>query len=193
MSTIDRGDSHYEDAGGWPEACYHMGVFLHWAARRGLAAPSHAGRVDLLAAAPGAYIVKACDTKLLPDDFSANEALIRTLYAHFLTHYGALVSSALGKQYAMGLDDELLAKIERALDRDLRRLAPDRSVFEPASPLPTAAPIEASAPRRVRHPKFGVGEVTETWTDGGRQKVRVTFESVGPRTLLARFVEPIEP
>lgn len=196
MSTIDRGDSHYDAAGGWPEACYHIGVFLHWAVRRGLASPSHAEHVDRLAAAPGAYVVQACDAKLLPDDFSADEALIRALYSQFLSHYSRIVRDAMATDYVLGLDDELLAKIGRALDRELRKLAPDRPVHEPgvvASPPPASEPVEPPAPRRVRHPKFGVGEVVEMWTDGGREKVTVDFESVGQKTLLASYVEPIEP
>lgn len=192
MITIDRGDSHYDAAGGWAEACHHIGVFLHWAVRRGLASPWHAERVERLAAAPGAYVVQACDAKLLPSDFSAGEPLIRALYGRFLPYYGRHVREAMATEYVLGLDPELLAKIERALDRELRRLAPDRLEPGPLEPV-ASEPAEAAAPapQRVRHAKFGVGEVVETSTDG--EKVTVDFETVGRKTLLARFVEPIEP
>lgn len=228
MITLDRGDSHYADAGGWIEACYHLGVFLRWAMRRGLAAASHVERAEMLIAAPGAYVVKACDGKLSLDDFATDEWLIRSLYGRFLPRYGRLVHAAVGTEYVGGLDDALVAQIERELDRDLRRLRPESvrsSEATPAEVPSTAAtsddahatqrtpreatvdahPADATAVdtselpsttspsrRRVRHPKFGVGEVVATWREGGREKVTVEFEGVGRKTLLASFVDTVE-
>ena len=100
MLTIDRGDSHYDDAGGWAEACFHIGLFLHWATRRGLAAPRHAARIEQLSRAPGAYVVQACDGKLLPDDFDAAESLIRTLYGAYLPHYDRTIREAISDKDA---------------------------------------------------------------------------------------------
>jgi hypothetical protein len=32
--SIDRGDSHFEDAGTWEKACRHIALFLWWAVER---------------------------------------------------------------------------------------------------------------------------------------------------------------
>ena len=34
--SIDRGDSHFGDAGSWEKACRHMALFLCWSFERGL-------------------------------------------------------------------------------------------------------------------------------------------------------------
>ena len=184
MATIDRGDSHFDDAGGWPQACAHMGVFLAWAARRGLAAPSHTNQLARLTAAPGAYVAGACDTKLLPDDFSAREPLIRSLYTAYLPYYASLVAAELGSAYVLGLDDPLLATLDRFLDRELARLAPE--LLRPATaPEP---PPEPAAPEWVEHRKFGRGRVVARARDGERERVTVEFDSVGRKTILAEFL-----
>jgi len=190
--SIDRGDSHFGDAGGWVEACYHIGVFLHWAARRGLASPAHTGQLERIAAAPGAYLVRVCDAKLLANDFTASESLIRALYGEFLPYYGRLVQEAMGTEYVLGLDPELLAKIDRTLDRALLRVAPERAA-PPTPAVVIATPtVPQATPQRVRHPKFGIGQLLETSTEGGTAKVTVEFESVGRKVLLARFVDSID-
>jgi DNA helicase II / ATP-dependent DNA helicase PcrA len=43
--------------------------------------------------------------------------------------------------------------------------------------------------QRVRHPKFGEGEVRGFTGTGGDLKLTVYFPSVGPKTIIARFVE----
>ena len=43
--------------------------------------------------------------------------------------------------------------------------------------------------QRVRHPKFGEGEVRGFTGTGTDLKLTVYFPSVGPKTIIARFVE----
>jgi hypothetical protein len=189
MVTLDRGDAHLDDAGGWPEACAHMGVFLAWAARRGLAAPEHVERLAQLRATPGAYLVRRCDTKLFASDFVADERLIRTLYSHYLPHYANLVRDRMGSSYVLGLDDALLATIDAFLDDELGRLAPEHRSPEPRTPEPLAQRAEPTPPTtRVRHPKFGLGVVLARVRDGRRERVTVEFEAVGRKTILAEFL-----
>lgn len=66
--TIDRVDSHLEEAGTWTRAAQHIARFWAWAAARGLAEPG----VDAtaLARAPVRYFARTCDGKLLEDDFT---------------------------------------------------------------------------------------------------------------------------
>ena len=45
--------------------------------------------------------------------------------------------------------------------------------------------------QRVRHPKFGEGEVRGFTGTGTDLKLTVYFPSVGPKTIVARFVELI--
>jgi len=209
LSTIDRGDSHYADAGGWLEACYHLGVFLRWAVRRGLAAASHVEQAKSLSESPGAYVVQQCDGKLLIDDFCTDAWLVQSLYGRFLPRYARRVHQALGTEYVAGLDDALVREIERELDRDLQRLRPattaegGKSPAEPSGAASVASTASVASvasgssgptptPRRVRHPKFGEGVVVATTHEGGRERVTVEFEGSGRRTLLASFVEPVD-
>jgi DNA helicase-2/ATP-dependent DNA helicase PcrA len=43
--------------------------------------------------------------------------------------------------------------------------------------------------QRVRHPKFGEGEVRGFTGTGSDLKLTVYFPKVGPKTIIARFVE----
>jgi hypothetical protein len=43
--------------------------------------------------------------------------------------------------------------------------------------------------QRVRHPKFGEGEVRAVTGAGDELKLTVYFRAVGPKTIIARFVE----
>ena len=61
--SIDRGDSHYGDAKTWERACRHIGLFLWWAAERGLASEEH--ELEEVRSDPTAHFISACDTKLL--------------------------------------------------------------------------------------------------------------------------------
>lgn len=182
QTTIDRGDAHHHDAGGWPEACHHMGVFLAWAASRGLADPRHTAELARLEATPASYIVRMCDTKLLPDDFAADEALIRGIYAAYLPFYNQTVLDATGKVYVIGLDPDVVNDLRAFLDRELGPRQP--GVRADATAPAAAAPIEVS------HPKFGRGVIVREFSEGGRAKVVVAFETVGEKTLLRSYLEP---
>lgn len=178
MATIERGDAHIADAGDWPEA-YQMGVFLLWAARHGIAAPDHVEQLTRLAAAPAAYVVNACDGKLLPGDFAAGETVIRHVYERFLADFCDVVVSEASRADFVGLDPELLASIDRFLDREAQRFAPELIAGDAA----------VAGGQRVRHAKFGLGVlVAESREDG---TVTVEFDEVGRKLLVARFVEPV--
>ena len=74
--------------------------------------------------------------------------------------------------------DAILAKLEK---RRARR--------EPTAPeVVAAAPI----PERVRHKKFGDGDVVGWSGEGEQLKLEIEFADVGKKTLLARFVEAID-
>ncbi len=45
--------------------------------------------------------------------------------------------------------------------------------------------------QRVRHPKFGEGEVRGFTGHGADLKLTVYFPQVGPKTIIARFVEAV--
>jgi DNA helicase-2/ATP-dependent DNA helicase PcrA len=54
-----------------------------------------------------------------------------------------------------------------------------------------AAPAGESSLRvgmKVRHAQFGVGEVRAWQSSGAEMKVTVRFATVGPKTVLARFL-----
>lgn len=65
--SIDRADDHLHDAKTWPRACRHVGLFLWWAAERGLASERH--DPDEVRRAPTEYF-GACDGKLLERDLT---------------------------------------------------------------------------------------------------------------------------
>ena len=69
--AIDRGDSHYDDAGSWEKACRHMALFLWWAFERGLG-NNEVNEIDLveMAKAPTQTFITQCDTKLYNEDFN---------------------------------------------------------------------------------------------------------------------------
>lgn len=63
-----------------------------------------------------------------------------------------------------------------------------------ANVSPRSVEVEPATPtlRRVRHPKFGVGTVLSETGLGAGAKLRIRFEKVGEKTLLAEFVSPEE-
>jgi hypothetical protein len=69
--SIDRGDSHYHDAGSWEKACRHIALFLWWAFERGLGS-NEVNEIDLveMAKAPTKTFITRCDTKLYGEDFN---------------------------------------------------------------------------------------------------------------------------
>jgi hypothetical protein len=68
--SIDRGDSHFEDAGSLEKACRHIALFLWWAVERGLGGEVHKD-LKLIRKAPTKYFIGACDCKLWEEDFNA--------------------------------------------------------------------------------------------------------------------------
>ena len=70
--SIDRGDSHWEDAGSWERACRHIALFLWWAAEHNLASEDHDPKV--MAKDPTGHFIRMCDTKLWNDDFTEDGA-----------------------------------------------------------------------------------------------------------------------
>ena len=85
--SIDRGDSHFGDAGSWEKACRHMGLFLAWAMECGLASEDHEGED---ASSPTEYFIGACDTKLTDEDFSdEGNAFVDAAYEDYLGEVSA--------------------------------------------------------------------------------------------------------
>jgi hypothetical protein len=92
--SIDRGDSHFADAKTWSRACRHIGLFLWWAAERGLASDEVDAKA--CAKAPTKYFITHCDTKLWDDDFtSEGHAFARAEYDAYL-HAVAAYARTLG-------------------------------------------------------------------------------------------------
>jgi hypothetical protein len=65
---IDNGEYHMADAKNWEQACRHIGLFLWWAAERGLAAEAHHPAV--LRCGATAHVLLQCETKLVADDLN---------------------------------------------------------------------------------------------------------------------------
>ena len=85
--SIDRGDSHFNDAGSWEKACRHMGLLLSWAMARGLASEDHEGEESSSATA---YFIGACDTKLTDEDFTdEGNAFVEVAYEDYLGEVSA--------------------------------------------------------------------------------------------------------
>lgn len=81
--SLDRGDAHYDDAGNWPRACRHIGLFLWWAADRGVAAIQH--DPAKMKADPTGYFIDACDSKLQEDDLNnEGKAFARARYGLYV-------------------------------------------------------------------------------------------------------------
>ena len=92
--AIDRGDWHYDDAQTWERACRHIGLFLWWAAERGLASEEH--DVSAVRANPTKHFIERCDTKLWGEDLTdAGNAFAETEYSAYLDAVGAY-TAALG-------------------------------------------------------------------------------------------------
>jgi hypothetical protein len=74
------------------------------------------------------------------------------------------------------------------VDAVLEKLESRRARREPTAPeVVAAAPI----PEKVRHKKFGEGQVVGWSGEGDQLKLEIEFEGVGKKVLLARFVEAI--
>ncbi len=66
--SIDRGDAHIADAKTWQRACRHMGLFLWWAAERGLASETH--ELESIRLDPTEHFISECDAKLWEEDLN---------------------------------------------------------------------------------------------------------------------------
>lgn len=92
--SIDRGDSHFADAKTWNRACRHIGLFLWWAAERGLASDEVDAKA--CAKAPTKYFITNCDTKLWDDDLTTEgQAFAKAEYDAYL-HAVAAYARTLG-------------------------------------------------------------------------------------------------
>lgn len=81
--SIDRGDSHWGDAKSWEKACRHIGLFLWWAAERGLASELH--DAEKMRSAPTQWFIRQCDTKLTNEDLSDDgNAFAKAVYEDYL-------------------------------------------------------------------------------------------------------------
>lgn len=90
--SIDRGDLHYADAGTWERACRHMGLFLWWAAERGLAAEDH--DVQRVRENATEYFISQCDTKLWDEDLTGEgNAFAKARYNACLGEVSAYAAS----------------------------------------------------------------------------------------------------
>jgi len=75
------------------------------------------------------------------------------------------------------------------VDAVLAKLEKRRARREPTAPEVVAAtPI----PKKVRHKKFGEGDVVGWSGEGDQLKLEIEFSDVGKKVLLARFVEVID-
>lgn len=86
--AIDRGDSHYDDAGSWERACRHIGLFLWWAAERGLASEHHDPKK--IRENPTEHFISQCDTKLYDEDMTEDgRAFAASEYGNYLGEVSA--------------------------------------------------------------------------------------------------------
>jgi hypothetical protein len=115
--SIDRGDSHFDDAGSWEKACRHMGLFLAWAMDRGLASEDHAGE-DATSAT--AYFIEACDTKLTDEDFTPDgNAFVEVAYEDYLGEVSAYAGALGVGDYDIAEDATTKAHFSAWLDARL--------------------------------------------------------------------------
>ena len=121
--SIDRGDWHWEDAGSWEAACRHIGLFLLWAAERGLADDAH--HPTAMRADPTKYFIGACDTKLIDDDLTEEgAAFARVAYTEYLSAYAKIAEGQGAPTYAAEDTAELRLELFDWLDDRLARWRP---------------------------------------------------------------------
>ena len=121
--AIDRGDYHFDSAGSWERACRHIGLYLAWAAARGLASEEH----DAKAAAknPTKYFIGACDTKLWDDDFTAaGLAFTNATYTSYLKEVERYAKKCGIDDYAIPESAETTQHFYAFLDKALASYKP---------------------------------------------------------------------
>ena len=100
--SIDRGDSHFEDAGTWERACRHIALFLYWAAERGLASDDHTPKA--MAKNPTRHFIQWCDTKLWDDDLTdAGRAFAEAKYSAYCKEVSAYAKTVGVGDYELSL------------------------------------------------------------------------------------------
>ena len=106
-------------------------------------------------------------------------------------------------------DGELLEAHAKGLDDGQReylagRLDVHQDLFEPAFVAKLIASLAVSSngqvvfrhasvppPARVRHAKYGVGDVVSHEGEGEERKLTIEFKTFGTKTILERFVKPV--
>lgn len=177
MVSIDRGDSHFADAGTWQKACLHMGIFFDWAVRNGLGSADHTVHRERIRHTPTAYVLSACDAKLWPEDFCVPETVIRQLYSTYLSRFGGDVS------YRESASQDTIDAVETFLNHEARRLAKtNQALNDKLSPKQNEP--ETTPPETVVHAKFGKGIVVMR----ADERALIRFDSGEDRMILTRFL-----
>lgn len=138
--SYDRGDSHYDSAGSWEKACRHIGLFLWWAAERGLGG----AEVDVGGLRAGAtqYFIDNCDTKLTDEDF--NEEGQRFAAAG----YDAYLEDVGNYAETLGVDTYAIPENEATRKHFFERLDLHLAAFRAGKPLATVPADVAPGSRR---------------------------------------------
>ena len=159
--SIDRGDSHFDDAGTWEKACRHIGLYLAWAAERGLASDDHDAKD--VAKSPTQHFIAMCDTKLWEDDFNeAGLAFTNAWYTSYLSEVSKyakqrgvtdyeIPENAVTKQHFYAfLDDKLADAREKPAASAAKKKKPEKKpAKKPAAKKPAKKPA-AKKPAKKR-------------------------------------------
>jgi hypothetical protein len=116
--AIDRGDWHYEEAGDWQRACWHIGLYLWWAAERGLASEEISAKAA--AQDPTNYFIRHCDAKLWDEDMNdEGVAFADACYRDYLKAVSAYAKQREVGDYEIPDDEQSRAWLFEWLDRRL--------------------------------------------------------------------------
>jgi hypothetical protein len=121
--SIDRGDSHYGDAGSWEKACRHIALFLWWAFERGLG-DNEVNEIDVaeMAKDPTKTFIAQCDTKLWGEDLTdEGQAFAAAEYKDYLGAVAARARELGVGDYDIPEDDATKAWFFDWLDQRLAR------------------------------------------------------------------------
>ena len=159
--SIDRGDSHFEDAGTWNKACRHIALYLWWAVERGLGGEEH---VDLapIRKAPTKYFIGACDCKLWDVDFNAEGvAFAEAMYSPYcveveryakklgIDDYAVKENAATAAHFFAFLDNKLATWRTKAPSPAKAKAKPAKAKAKPkAKPKAKKKPAKPSRDRR---------------------------------------------
>lgn len=117
--AIDRGQYHFEDAGSWEAACRHIGVFVAWAAKRGLL--ELRDELAAITRAPTRYVIDHLDCSLLDDNLTDEGArFAQVAYRRFLREYNTTAVELDVEVYRVPeRHPEITMHMERWLDAQL--------------------------------------------------------------------------